>query len=158
MLISLNWIRDFVDVPRELDPRELAERFTCTTAEVEGVEHIEGKAAGLIAAGIVAVEPIPGTANLYSVRVNLGGRTVDSVTAAESLKPGDRVIYAPVGAALPGVGTVTERQAAGRTSSGMIVPGDALGLATVGQRAVWLPPRTEPGSPIDLSLFDDWVV
>lgn len=39
MLISLNWLRDFVDMPASLDPRELAERFTLTTAEVEGVEH-----------------------------------------------------------------------------------------------------------------------
>ena len=40
----------------------------------------------------------------------------------------------------------------------MIVPGDALSLPTVGQRAMWLPPSTKPGSPIDMSLFDDWIV
>src|SRR5262249_55268273 len=41
MLISLNWIRDFVDLPGNLNARELAERFTVTTAEVEGVEPVE---------------------------------------------------------------------------------------------------------------------
>lgn len=40
----------------------------------------------------------------------------------------------------------------------MIVPGDALGLPTVGQRAVWLPPSTRPGTPIDMGLFDDWII
>ena len=40
----------------------------------------------------------------------------------------------------------------------MIVPGDALGLASVGQRAVWLPPNTEAGSAIDMRLFDDWII
>jgi hypothetical protein len=35
MLISLDWIRDYVDLPRDLDPRALAERFTRTTAEVD---------------------------------------------------------------------------------------------------------------------------
>jgi phenylalanyl-tRNA synthetase beta chain len=40
MLVSLNWLREFVDVPAGLDPRELAERFTVATAEVEGVEHV----------------------------------------------------------------------------------------------------------------------
>ncbi len=40
MLISLNWIRDFVDLPGNVDPRALAERFTVTTAEVEGVEQV----------------------------------------------------------------------------------------------------------------------
>lgn len=40
MLISLNWLKDFVDIPEDLDPTELAERFTITCAEVEKVEHI----------------------------------------------------------------------------------------------------------------------
>src|SRR5262249_28182764 len=40
MLISLNWLRDFVDIPADLDPRQLAQQFTITTAEVEGVEHV----------------------------------------------------------------------------------------------------------------------
>ena len=36
--------------------------------------------------------------------------------------------------------------------------GDALSLPTIGQRAVWLPPATKPGSPVDMGLFDDWIV
>ncbi|MCK6456755.1 MAG: phenylalanine--tRNA ligase subunit beta [Phycisphaerae bacterium] len=40
MLISRNWLREFVDLPAGLDPRELAERFTITTAEIEGIEHV----------------------------------------------------------------------------------------------------------------------
>ncbi len=37
MYVSLNWLRDFVDVPADVEPRALAERFTLTTAEVEDV-------------------------------------------------------------------------------------------------------------------------
>ncbi|NLE58992.1 MAG: phenylalanine--tRNA ligase subunit beta [Planctomycetes bacterium] len=158
MLISLNWIRDFVDLPAGLDPRELAERFTCTTAEVEGAEHITCSASGLIAVGVISVESIPGDKPLFAVKVDLGDRQVDTVTIAEGLKPGDRVVFAPPGASLPGVGQVGERKTAGRTSVGMIVPGDALSLPTVGQRAMWLPPSTKPGSSIDMSLFDDWII
>ncbi|HQA00582.1 MAG TPA: phenylalanine--tRNA ligase beta subunit-related protein, partial [Phycisphaerae bacterium] len=129
------------------------------TAEVEGIEHIQCEAAGLVAAEILSVAPIPGTERMYAVRASLGAAgEVDTVTIAEGLKAGDRVIFAPVGAVLPQVGTVTKRQAAGRTSEGMIVPGDALRLSTVGQRAVWLPPSVAAGSPIDLREFDDWVI
>ena len=39
MLVSLNWIRDFVDLPGDLDPLALAETFTRTTAEVDAVER-----------------------------------------------------------------------------------------------------------------------
>ena len=158
MLVSLNWLRDFVDLPGDVDFCALAERFTCTTAEVEGIEHVGCDAKGLIAAGIEAVEPIPDTASLFAARVNVGGKVVDTVTVAEGLTIGDRVIYAPPGSTLPGIGKVSERKTAGRASVGMIVPGDALGLESVGQRAVWLPPTTEPGSPIDLTPFDDWIM
>lgn len=40
MLISVNWLRDFVDIPANLDARALADRFTITTAEVEKIEHV----------------------------------------------------------------------------------------------------------------------
>jgi phenylalanyl-tRNA synthetase beta chain len=158
VLISLNWIRDFIDLPTDVDARELAERFTIVTAEVEGVEHLTTDAAGLIAAEIVSVEPVAGTERMYAVRANLGKTQVDTVTIAEGLKVGDRVIFAPVGAKLPGVGAISKRQAGGRMSEGMIVPGDALGLPTVGQHAVWLPPGTPVGSAIDMGQFDDWVI
>ncbi len=158
MYISLNWIRDFIDLPADVDARELAERFTIVTAEVEGVEHITTGAKGLIAAKIVSVQAIAGSERTFAVRADLGGSQVDTVTIAEGLEAGDRVVFAPVGATLPEVGVVTKRQAAGRTSEGMIVPGDALGLPTVGQRALWLPPGTAPGSAIDLRELDDWVI
>src|SRR5262249_54664729 len=54
MLISLNWLREFVDIPATLDPRGLAERFTIRTAEVEGVEHVTRLPEGVrLAAGAV---------------------------------------------------------------------------------------------------------
>ncbi len=158
MLISLNWIRDFVDLPADLDPRELAERFTVTTAEVEGVEHVTCAAGGLIAAGIETVEPCPGTADLFTARLDVGGRHAVSVTQAAGLRPGDRVVYAPPGAILPGTGEIGQRVVAGVSSVGTIVAGEALGLAAVGQRSVRLPPDTLPGSAIDLSVLDDWII
>jgi len=158
VLVSLNWIRDFVDLPDDLDARALAERFTVTTAEVDGVEQIACDATGLIAGEVLSVRPIPGSAGLFAARLNTGSAELDTVTAAEDLKPGDRVLFAPPGASLPGIGTVAKRKVAGTTSAGMIVSGDALSLPTVGQRALWLPAATEPGSPIDAGLFSDWII
>lgn len=158
MLVSLNWLRDFVALPADLDPHVLAEQFTVTTAEVEGIHEITCEAAGLVAAEILQVEPLPDRVHLCVVRLNAGAEPAEIVTAATGLEPGQKVIFAPPGATLPVVGQVTRREVAGRTSAGMIVPGDALGLATVGQRAVWLPPSTPAGEPIDLELFHDWVM
>ena len=129
-----------------------------TTAEVEGVEHVTCDAAGLIAGEVERVERLPETGDLFAVRINAGGNTYDTVTAAQDLQVGDKVIFGPPGARLPGLGEITTRRTAGRTSAGMIVPGDGLGLPTVGQRAFRLEPGAEPGTMIDLSPFDDWVI
>jgi len=40
MKISLNWINDYVDI-QDIDVNWLANKFTITTAEIEGVHHIE---------------------------------------------------------------------------------------------------------------------
>src|SRR5512147_367308 len=101
MYISLNWLRDFVDVPRDLDPRALGERFTTTTAEIEGIEHITCDAAGLVAAEVKSVQRRPGESIQYAVRVDIGGTEFNTVTIAENLKVGDRVIFAPPGSKLP---------------------------------------------------------
>ena len=82
MLISLNWIRDYVDLPTNLDPRALAEKFTRTTAEVDEVEHINIGATGLIAARAIKITPLPGK-NLKLVELNIGkGKTIETVSAA----------------------------------------------------------------------------
>jgi len=159
MLVSLNWLRDFVDLPADLDPRQLADRFTMTTAEVEGVEHIHVACEGLRVAEVTSVSPIPGTADLHEVQLRLpeGGAAV--VSSAAGLSPGCRIVFAPTGALLPGVGRISKTEAAGLPSAGLIVPGEAIGLAQAAQQAVFLPPDTPPGQPIGAAgLLDDWVM
>jgi len=158
VLVSIQWLRDFVDLPTDLDARDLAERFTVTTAEVEGVAHIACDVAGLIAAAVTSIEPLADRPGLSAVTVDTGAGTLASVTRAEGLAVGDRVVYAPPGARVGAMGEVGIVEAAGRTSEGMIVPGDGLGLASIGQRAVRLPPGVQPGEPIDPSLFNDSIV
>ena len=83
MLISLNWLRSFVALPADLDPHALAERLTLTCAEVEGVEHINVGAVGLICARVESVSEIPDTSSLRRVQLNAGtAGTVETVSAA----------------------------------------------------------------------------
>src|SRR5262245_46180441 len=99
MFISLNWIRDFVDLPASLNAREMAERFTVTTAEVEGIEEIRGQASGLVGAQVRSVEPGDGQ-GLSLVRLFTGKDEIQTVTHAKDLKAGVAVVYAPPGARL----------------------------------------------------------
>jgi phenylalanyl-tRNA synthetase beta chain len=159
MLISLSWLGDFVEFPAGIDPRELAERFTRTTAEVEAFHRVEAGARGLIAAVIVEIADLPGTKNLRRAILDVGGnRSADVVTAAANLRLNDRVVFAPVGARLAKLGEIRPSQLAGRKSEGLIVPADAVGMESVGPEAVFLDPSVPPGTQLDAALFDDWVI
>lgn len=158
MLISLNWIRDFVELPPDLDPRELGERFTRTTAEVDDVRPVRAGARGLIAARVLEAEPIPGSHHQRHVHLEVGGgKTVETVTAAPVLHRGLGVVYAPPGASVNG-NVVRETQAAGRTSVGMIMPGEAIGIAMAVQEAVFLADDVAVGEELRPELFDDWLL
>ncbi len=159
MLISLEWIRDYVDLPADIDPRGLAERFTRTSAEVEGVERIKLDATGLIAARVETITPLPGTRNLHLAKLDLGhGKTVETVTAAPVIHVGDTVVYAPDGASIATIGAIGSTEVAGHRSEGMILPGDALGIEMAAQEAVFLCGDTPAGQPLDPKLFDDWII
>ncbi|MFH1268411.1 MAG: phenylalanine--tRNA ligase beta subunit-related protein, partial [Planctomycetota bacterium] len=159
MLISLNWIRDYVDLAANLDPRELGERFTRTSAEVETVKPISVGASGLIAARVLNVTELPGTRNLRGAVLDVGdGETIETVTAAPVLHAETMVVYAPVGAAVEALGTIRSAKVAGRDSIGMILPGDAIGIAMAAQEAIFLDNTLSPGEPLLAEYFDDWVI
>ena len=40
MLVSLNWIKDFVKLPEDMDLKQLAYDLTMSTVEVEDVEEL----------------------------------------------------------------------------------------------------------------------
>ncbi|MCG2695434.1 hypothetical protein L6248_00675 [Candidatus Parcubacteria bacterium] len=38
MYLSLNWLKDFVNIPKSITPEELGLRLTMHTVEIDGVE------------------------------------------------------------------------------------------------------------------------
>ncbi|MGB0716470.1 MAG: phenylalanine--tRNA ligase subunit beta [Phycisphaerae bacterium] len=157
MLISLDWIRDYVDLPSDVDPRALAEELTVTTAEVEGVEQIDIAAKGLVVAKVLSVAKIPGS-HLHEVKVDLGDRQLDTVSAATTLTENAQVIYAPPGASVATLGEINESTVADRPSQGMVLPGDALGIELAALEPVFVGAEFSPGDAIPESLFNDWIV
>jgi len=159
MRISLNWIRDFVDLPADLDPHELAERFTRTTAEVDEVIRISVGASGLVIARVEQVLDVPGTRGLWRVVLDIGcDKTVDAITAAPAMRPRSNLVFAPLGSSLAALGKIAEAEVAGRKSFGMIPPAEALGIAMATQEAVTVSDVMTPGQTLDPAMFDDWVM
>ncbi|MGD2109147.1 MAG: phenylalanine--tRNA ligase subunit beta [Phycisphaerae bacterium] len=159
MLISLNWIRDYTDLPTDVDARDLAERFTLTTAEVDSIERVKVDARGVIAAKVLQLAELPRTHNLRAATLDLGGgRSVTTVTAAPALHVGSNVVYAPPGARVAAYGEVGSAEVAGRKSAGMILPGDAIGIPMAAQEAIFLCDEFAPGDEPPPELFEDWVI
>ena len=159
MLISLNWLRDSVDLPADVDLRELAERFTCTAAEVEEVVHVDVAARGLRAARVVELAELPETRKLRLVTLELaGGERVQTVSAAPALYPGWGVVYAPPGAHVTALGEIGRSEVAGQVSSGMILPGEAVGIEMSAGEAIFLAPSVAPGTELPSAWFDDWLI
>ncbi|MBQ2468496.1 MAG: phenylalanine--tRNA ligase subunit beta [Clostridia bacterium] len=98
MKLSLNWIKDFVDLPAELDLKRLAYDLTMSTVEVEGMEELARRYDGIIVGVIEEVLPHPNADKLRICRVDIGGEIKDIVCGGSNLESGMKVVVATPGA------------------------------------------------------------
>ena len=68
MKVSLNWIKDYVDLPQDFDLKKLAYDLTMTTVEVEGVEDLAERFDKIIVGKIVEILPHPNADKLRICR------------------------------------------------------------------------------------------
>lgn len=144
MHISLDWIKDFVEIP-DMPAKELGTRFTLTTAEVEGV-HVSG--AGMENVQVVQVlskKPHPEADKLNLVAFETGKGTREVVCGASNVKEGMKVFYAPVGTTLPNGLTLEPKKIRGILSDGMLCSSTELGLGAGVDGLMELPSDTQIG-------------
>jgi phenylalanyl-tRNA synthetase beta chain len=98
MLISVNWLKDFVEIP--VDLKTLAERLTLAGNEVERTREQEVDFEGIVVARVTALRPHPNADKLQLATVSTGQESVELVTGATNLAVGDLVPLAPEGARL----------------------------------------------------------
>ena len=98
MKISVNWLRELC--PVSLSDDEIAQKLTSIGLEVEGREK-RGVGPGVVAARVVARDPIPGSDHLSVCKVDDGAGTHQVVCGAQNYGPGDVVPMARPGARLP---------------------------------------------------------
>ncbi|MBO4283325.1 MAG: phenylalanine--tRNA ligase subunit beta [Clostridia bacterium] len=127
MLLSMNWIGDFVDLSG-LDRRALIQRFTLSTAEVEEVIEKGADTFGVIVAKIVSVDPHPSSAKLHLLKIDTGKEVVDCVCGAPNVRPDMKVAFATVGASVSG-NKIGEAVIAGYPSFGMCCSEAELGIS-----------------------------
>jgi len=159
MKLSLNWLREFVDV--DVPAPELARLLIDATAEVEGWEVI---GAGwdpekIRVAEVLAVEPHPNADRLRLVTVDAGQGRQQVVCGAPNVAVGQKVAFANEGAELfdghTGERTKLKlRPIRGVESAGMVLSEKELGLSDDHEGILVLPPDAPVGRPLQEQLGD----
>lgn len=148
MLISLNWIKDFVELP-DLPAKELGSRFTLATAEVEDV-IIQGESLKpILCVEIKSLKPHPDSDKLNLVTFDYGkGALKEVVCGAPNVRVGLKVPYAPIGTTLPNGMTLEPKKIRGILSDGMLCSEVELGLGEGKAGLMELSTEVTPGTPI----------
>ena len=94
MLISTHWIREFTAVP-ELPGREIAERVTLATAEVESVSERHTHLQAIRVVQIVGIRKHPQADRLNLVSFDDGSSRREVVCGAGNVREGLKVPFAP---------------------------------------------------------------
>ena len=130
MYLSLNWLKDFVDIPKEVSALELGKRLTMHTVEVEKVEAQAEKYKNVIVGKILEVKPHPNADRLRLALVDIGKEKLEIVCGASNIKPDQLVPVALVGAILPNGLEIKPAEIRGVKSNGMLCAEDELGLGS----------------------------
>ncbi|MEI6596590.1 MAG: phenylalanine--tRNA ligase subunit beta [bacterium] len=130
MYLSLNWLKDFVDIPKEVSPEELGKRLTLHTVEVEKVEFQADKYKNVIVGKILEVKPHPNADRLRLTLVDIGKNKLEIVCGASNIEPGQFVPVALVGAILPSGLEIKPVEIRGVKSNGMLCAEDELSLGS----------------------------
>lgn len=145
MYISLDWVNDFVKLP-DLDPDDLANSFTMTTAEVEEVKTTFEHLKVIKVAQIKSLKKHPEADKLNLVTFDFGGKeTKEVVCGAPNVREGLKVPFAPLGTTLPGGFTLEPKKIRGILSDGMLCSEVELGLGEGSKGLMELPENAEIG-------------
>lgn len=153
MKLSLNWIKDYVKLPEDMDLSRLSYDLTMSCVEVEGAESLAAAYDKIVVGVIGEVLPHPNADKLRICRVDIGdGEIKEIVCGGSNLEAGMRVVVACPGAMVRwhGEGEPVEIKNAklrGVPSFGMICAAVEVGLAD-------LFPAKDDHEIMDLSDFD----
>jgi phenylalanyl-tRNA synthetase beta chain len=145
MLISLNWLKEFVDIPDDIET--LAKRLTLAGNEVAGIAQQDVDFDGVVVAEVKGLRPLPGSTKNQIAAVTSGGAVVEVVTGAWNIVVGDRVPYAAPGARL-GERRIETKTFLGFPSAGMLCSAIELGLGEDAAGIMVLDPGAVPGQDL----------
>lgn len=127
MLISLNWLKQYVDINESIE--QLEDALTMIGQEVETID-IKGKNLNNVIVGqIVEFGNHPDSEKLTLLKVDVAtGEPIQIICGATNHKLGDKVAVAMIGAVLPGDFKIKKAKVRGVESFGMLASEKELGI------------------------------
>ncbi len=126
MKLSINFLKDYIDLDENIDVKQLAEDMTNAGNEYDEAGKLIN-ATKLVIGEIKECEDHPDSDHLHCCKVDIGTEVLDIVCGAPNARKGLKVILAQNGAELPG-GTIKKGVIRGAESNGMMCSMAELGL------------------------------
>ena len=145
MKVSLHWLKRFVDF--DLTATELADKLTMRGFESEVVTDFDS-IDNLVVGNVLKAKKHPDADKLKLCSVSDGSETFSVVCGAPNVDAGQKIVFAKVGAILPGDFKIGKAKIRGVESFGMICSERELGISEEHDGIMVLDDSLEAGTPI----------
>src|ERR1700747_2147307 len=157
MKFSVNWLREFVDLPEK--PDEIAELLTRAGIEIKKIETRSANIDKVIVSQITASSRHPNADRLSVCQVDDGsGMPRQIVCGATNYKVGDKVPLALPGAVLPNGTRIRSSKLRGVESEGMLCSAIELALGQDAAGLLILSPSVRVGTPLKDMFPNDTIL
>ncbi|HRQ86821.1 MAG TPA: phenylalanine--tRNA ligase subunit beta, partial [Candidatus Saccharibacteria bacterium] len=173
MIISVNWLKKYVDIDMPIE--ELATLIGARLVEIESITSLHDKYRDVVVAKVVTCEPIKDSDHLSLTTIDDGGKVKDVernekghiqvVCGAPNVKEGQTVAWLPPGSVVPETHGSSEpfvlgaRKLRGFMSNGMIASAKELDLFDDHTGIVELPLNLRAGESFSKALeLDDYLL
>ena len=133
MLISYNWLKEYLNLPDSTTAEEVAAKLKAATVEVEGINNLGKDLGGIVVGKVLSAEKHPNADKLKLCQVDVGSEKLQIVCGGSNVVEGMLVALAKVGAKVRwhGEGDLVElvpTAIRGVDSFGMICAASEVGL------------------------------
>ena len=147
MLISLNWLKQYIDLDG-IEINEMENALTMIGQEVEKIEVLGENLENVVTAQIIEKEMHPDSDHLTICKVDNGKEILQIVCGAPNHKAGDKVVLAQVGAKLAPDFVIKKGKIRGVESNGMLCSEEELNIGKDSDGIMILPEDTPVGVPM----------
>jgi len=98
MKLSLNWIKDFVEIPKNIKVQDVADKLTLHTCEIENIESNFANLENIVVGEIKKITDHPDADKLKITQTDVGGELIQIVCGGSNIYEGMKCIVAKLGA------------------------------------------------------------